>query len=333
MDIEQPEPPVHPAAMLAPVCLGSGLVYQLDMEVLKKEQFADSDLRRVMKKLLGERSDDRDERFSLYAARLLEFSLKDGVLMYTREVCDGRQPRAVPVIPSSLKDRMLYEAHELQGHQGLQVTRCWLQSRCYWLDMEDDVRLHLYCCSKCFPSTTDSEGEEPYRPAMMATLASFVLDDSSARPVVAGNVSGVRPVIPSALVTASEEWSKEDIRLRQDEDDVIRLVKERLQDQQPFGRAAMRDPLFRPYHCAEVGSPLSAVQGEAPVYWVAQDRGNPLGSPAIPVAPSVAAPSVRYTGIDACFGPIICDACFDTFVVGTCDETPVDAWFDAWFDA
>ncbi|KAF4759498.1 hypothetical protein FOZ63_003778, partial [Perkinsus olseni] len=43
------------------------------------------------------------------------------------------------------------------------------------------------------------------------------------------------------------EWSKEDIRLRQDEDDVIRLVKERLRDQQPFGRAAMRDPLFRPY--------------------------------------------------------------------------------------
>ncbi|KAF4750735.1 hypothetical protein FOZ62_011185, partial [Perkinsus olseni] len=43
---------------------------------------------------------------------------------------------------------------------------------------------------------------------------------------------------------------------------------------------------------AEVGSPLSAVQGEAPVYWVAQDRGNPLGSPAIPAAPSVAAPSV-----------------------------------------
>ncbi|KAF4648762.1 hypothetical protein FOZ61_002252 [Perkinsus olseni] len=79
------------------------------------------------------------------------------------------------------------------------------------------------------------------------TLASFVLDDSSARPVVAGNVSGVRPVIPSALVTASEEWSKEDIRLRQDEGDVIRLVKERLRDQQPFGRAAMRDPLFRPY--------------------------------------------------------------------------------------
>ncbi|KAF4723340.1 hypothetical protein FOZ63_000946, partial [Perkinsus olseni] len=247
MDIEQPEPPVHPAAMLAPVCLGSGLVHQLDMEVLKKEQFADSDLRRVMKRLFGERSDDRDERFSLYAARLLEFSLEDGVLMYTREVCDGRQPRVVPVIPSSLKDRMLYEAHELQGHQGLQATRRWLQSRCYWLDMEDDVRLHLYCCSKCFPSTTDSEGEEPYRPAMMATLASFVLDDSSARPVVAGNVSGVRPVIPSALVTASEEWSKEDIRLRQDEDDVIRLVKERLRDQQPFGRAAMRDPLFRPY--------------------------------------------------------------------------------------
>ncbi|KAF4744225.1 hypothetical protein FOZ63_016856, partial [Perkinsus olseni] len=42
---------------------------------------------------------------------------------------------------------------------------------------------------------------------------------------------------------------------------------------------------------AEVGSPLSAVQGEAPVYWVAQDRGNPSGSPAIPAAPSVAAPS------------------------------------------
>ncbi|KAF4684394.1 hypothetical protein FOZ60_007902 [Perkinsus olseni] len=245
MDIEQSEPPVHPAAMLAPVCLGSGLVYQLNMETLKKEQFADSNLWWVMKKLLGERSDDRDERFSLYAARLLEFSLEDGVLMYTREVCDGRQPQAVPVIPSLLKDRMLYEAHELQGHQGLQATRRWLQSRCYWLDMEDDVRLHLYCCSKCFPSTTDSEGEEPYRPAMMATLASFVLDDSSARPVVAGNVSGVRPVIPSALVTASEEWSREDIRLRQDEDDVIRLVKERLRDQQPFGRAAMRDPLFR----------------------------------------------------------------------------------------
>ncbi|EER20291.1 hypothetical protein Pmar_PMAR001480, partial [Perkinsus marinus ATCC 50983] len=253
--VQEGEASPHPAAMLSPLCLGCGLVDDLSLDILRSEQMADCDLGPLRRRLLGQ-SYEHDQRLSRYISRLRRFSMVQGVLMYRLDVGPSMQPNLVPVLPSSLKDRVLHEVHQNQGHQMYRSCLLRLRSSYYWLDMEDDVRLHIYCCPVCSPE----DDPHVFRPAMMATPAVFALDESPSRVAEQMSVSepqllvdqtllvtGVRPVIPSTLVTACEEWSTDDINQQQDEDAVVCLVKQRLRDQQSFGRTAMKDPAFRPY--------------------------------------------------------------------------------------
>ncbi|KAF4733644.1 hypothetical protein FOZ62_014255, partial [Perkinsus olseni] len=124
--------------------------------------------------------------------------------------------------------------------------------------MDEDAYAYLGCCEVCFPEIADevvfsdddiADGHgrdlaRDVRPAMMVTPAAAVASTSSEAPRVGGSL---HPVLPSALVTVSEDWSKDDVLVYQDNDPIIRRVKDRLRDDEPFGRQEMRSADFRPY--------------------------------------------------------------------------------------
>ena len=60
-------------------------------------------------------------------------------------------PRTVLVVPQSLRDSLIQEAHGtmLSGHEGITKTKERLLHSYYWPNMEKDITVHLQTCQKC----------------------------------------------------------------------------------------------------------------------------------------------------------------------------------------
>ena len=60
-------------------------------------------------------------------------------------------PRTVLVVPLSLRDSLIREAHGtmLSGHSGIAKTKERLLQSYYWPNMERDITLHLTTCQRC----------------------------------------------------------------------------------------------------------------------------------------------------------------------------------------
>ena len=52
------------------------------------------------------------------------------------------------VVPQVLKSKMLESCHDQHGHSGLERTLAVLRSRCYWYNMESDVKRHIDNCAR-----------------------------------------------------------------------------------------------------------------------------------------------------------------------------------------
>ena len=53
------------------------------------------------------------------------------------------------VVPKSLQQCFLAEAHEHAGHQGVERTLDRLMQNAYWVGMAKDVGQYCSCCIKC----------------------------------------------------------------------------------------------------------------------------------------------------------------------------------------
>ncbi|KAF4678557.1 hypothetical protein FOZ60_016420 [Perkinsus olseni] len=277
--------PVGPAAMLMP-CVTSTVTYSPDVprwsshsygtideglvvipltlprDVLLREQLADPDLALLRRKLrpdLWLPEDYLNHRLVPYRFKLSSLGLDTrGLLVRRLTPLPEQGATYVPVMPARLRPQVLAQVHDAFGHRGLRATRLALRSYSYWHDMDEDAYAYLGCCEVCFPEIADemvfsdddiADGHgrdlaRDIRPAMMVTPAAAVASTSSEAPRVGGSL---HPVLPSALVTVSEDWSKDDVLVYQDNDPIIRRVKDRLRDDEPFGRQEMRSADFRPY--------------------------------------------------------------------------------------
>ena len=56
------------------------------------------------------------------------------------------------VIPEMLKEAMLKGCHDDQGHPGTDRTLALLRARCYWYNLEQDVKDHVRRCERCLLS-------------------------------------------------------------------------------------------------------------------------------------------------------------------------------------
>ena len=55
-------------------------------------------------------------------------------------------------IPEMLKEAMLKGGHDDQGHPGTYRTLALLRARCYWYNLEQDVKDHVRRCERCLLS-------------------------------------------------------------------------------------------------------------------------------------------------------------------------------------
>ena len=79
-----------------------------------------------------------------------ECFLENGILWRRINKTEGL-PRTVLVVPTSLRDSLIQEAHGnmLSGHEGIAKTKERLLHSYYWPNMERDITLHLKTCQRC----------------------------------------------------------------------------------------------------------------------------------------------------------------------------------------
>ena len=74
--------------------------------------------------------------------------LNNGILY--RSIHDPKQGKLKQVVvPQCVKSKMMEGFHDDHGHQGVERTMALLRSRCYWPNMERDVRTHIKHCETC----------------------------------------------------------------------------------------------------------------------------------------------------------------------------------------
>ncbi|KAF4758554.1 hypothetical protein FOZ63_031944 [Perkinsus olseni] len=176
---------------------------------------------------------------------LIDFD-EDGLLV--RKVHSNGRIYYVPVVPPRLRDAVLFETHENHGHQGLRRANQFLQERFYWSGMSEHLYGHIGCCSACYPDSSDgtpatlsSEADD------VSALSAMMAMPVSSLPRSPPTSSSARSVISANLVTACEQWSKQELAQKQDEDDVLVIVKARLREEEPFSRRDIQNVDFRPY--------------------------------------------------------------------------------------
>ena len=87
----------------------------------------------------------------LYWAQWEQLRMSDGILQRHWEPRDGTEGKWLNVIPQSLRDSMLAEAHGSvsSGHMGIKKTLQRLRKRSYWVGMRRDVQEWCRMCDVC----------------------------------------------------------------------------------------------------------------------------------------------------------------------------------------
>ncbi len=77
-----------------------------------------------------------------------QFTLKDGILCYVKEATDGSIQYTL-VVPHSLKQKALSQAHNMSGHLGQKKTIKKAEELFYWCNLRVDVSNYVKQCVTC----------------------------------------------------------------------------------------------------------------------------------------------------------------------------------------
>ena len=102
--------------------------------------------------------------FKCYMQLWHQFSLVDGVIYRTYHPSLTSTSVVVPLIPPSLQQQFLYQAHDVSsaGHQGYLKTLTHLKQEGYWPGMANDVQRYCQECSTCQKSKLPSPTQTPF---------------------------------------------------------------------------------------------------------------------------------------------------------------------------
>ncbi len=126
----------------------------LNHKKIRDAQRTDSGLQPLLKYVQEQKFPGRREReqFGRETKKILSqwdrLSIKDGVLMRRiHDQIDGTIHQVV--VPGQLREEVLRLAHDRAGHQGQDRTHKILRRRCYWPNMEMEVKRHCEACVRC----------------------------------------------------------------------------------------------------------------------------------------------------------------------------------------
>ncbi len=77
-----------------------------------------------------------------------QFTLKDEILYYVKEATDGRIQYTL-VVPHSLKQKVLSQAHEQSAYLGQKKTIKKAEELFYWCNLKVDVSNYVIQCIPC----------------------------------------------------------------------------------------------------------------------------------------------------------------------------------------
>lgn len=78
-----------------------------------------------------------------------KLKIRDGIVY--RHIKDPRSQEEWEqlLLPKCLQETVLKYLHDQTGHQGMERTESLLRQRCYWPNLQDDVRSWIYHCKRC----------------------------------------------------------------------------------------------------------------------------------------------------------------------------------------
>ena len=108
------------------------------------------------------------KRFPLRRFRQLwsQLTLSDSVLYRTVKSPTMVETKWLVVVPKSLQNCFLAEAHEHAGHQGMERTLSRLMQHAYWVGMAKDVGQYCGCCIKCQITKAPPHVPVPLKPVI-----------------------------------------------------------------------------------------------------------------------------------------------------------------------
>ncbi|KAJ8012559.1 hypothetical protein DPEC_G00044110 [Dallia pectoralis] len=74
---------------------------------------------------------------------------EEGVLYRCVSRSDGGEEGQQLVLPAKLKEEVLHQLHQGQGHQGVERTTVLVRQRCYWPGMINEIKEYCQNCERC----------------------------------------------------------------------------------------------------------------------------------------------------------------------------------------
>ncbi|KRX51409.1 Retrovirus-related Pol polyprotein from transposon, partial [Trichinella sp. T6] len=139
----------------------------IPMNVIRQEQQRDPTLRAIAEAL----KNDLPFPSTLEAHRRLrqvrhQLHLNNGVIVRTVKPQYATETAEVILVPTSLRQRFLYAAHDapVAGHFGVSKTLARLRSVAYWPNMAKDIAEYCRTCDKCQQSKPPAPTPAPLQP-------------------------------------------------------------------------------------------------------------------------------------------------------------------------
>lgn len=88
---------------------------------------------------------------------------------------DGGEPVFQVLLPTALKDEVLFEAHQGHGHQGVERTLELLRQRCYWPGMSSEVAQWCQACERCQAAKDNQPTARSYLGHLLASRPNEIL--------------------------------------------------------------------------------------------------------------------------------------------------------------
>ena len=137
-------------------CSATKIILFPDLEEVRKQQLNDKIIGRVIfemeaiprkEQFIGGLWHSQDfKRFKQIQSQLL---LHNGVLLRNYKVEPFSNLHCVIIVPDTMKEEFLEQAHDEAGHQGVERTLDRLKRMAYWVGMTTTVNEYVNSCDKC----------------------------------------------------------------------------------------------------------------------------------------------------------------------------------------
>ena len=95
-----------------------------------------------------------------------QLTLHDSVLYHKVKTPTTEEEKLLLIVPTSLQQQLLQDAHDKAGHQGAERTMAQLSEAAYWVEMGNDVNKYCNSCVICQRTKAASRHPAPLQPVV-----------------------------------------------------------------------------------------------------------------------------------------------------------------------